>query len=217
MAMDLLRKYVAIVIAHGICAITVSVLSGGAATAYAQSPSQREYEIQAAFVYNFAKFVDWPPDRFTDESASLMLCVIGEDTFGTTLEDTVAGKTVKGRQIGIRRIDNVDDVESCHLLFVGLSESERLRQIVTRSQKANVLTVGNMAEFIESGGIINLIKKANKIRFEINLVAAERARLKLDLKLLTLASSVIKKEPIFGVPNVSSLMTQSIKEALIPI
>ena len=191
--MGLLRKYLSIVIAHGICAIAFSVLSGGAATAYTGSLSEREHQLKAAFLYNFVKFVEWPADRFADESTSIMLCVIGKDTFGTTLEDTVTGKTVRGRHISIRRIDNVDDVESCHLLFVSSSEPERLRQIVTRSHQANVLTVGNMARFIESGGVINLIKRSNNIRFEINLIAAEQSHLKLDLKLLTLASSVIKK------------------------
>ncbi len=190
--MGLLRKYLSIVIAHGICAIASSVLSGGAATAYADSLSQREYQIKAAFLYNFVKFVEWPADRFADESSSIMLCVIGKDPFGATLEDTVTGKTANGRYIDIRRIDNVDDLNACHLLFVGLSEPERLRQIFAISHAANALTVGDIDDFIEFGGVISLSKRANKIQFEINLIAARQTRLKLDLKLLRLASSVRK-------------------------
>ncbi len=191
--MGLLRKYFLIMIAYGICLIASSVLSGGVGKAYADSRSEREYQIKAAFLYNFTKFVEWPADRFADDSAPIILCDFGKDPFGATLEDTVTGKTVKGRHIDIRRIGNIDDLDACHVLFVGLSERERLRQIIASSHRASVLTVGDMDDFVEFGGVINLIKRANKIQFEINLVAAKQARLKLDLKLVTLASSVKEK------------------------
>ena len=190
--MGLLKKCLSIVIPYGICLIASSVLPGGPGIAYADSLSQREYMIKAAFLYKFTMFVEWPADRFADESSSIMLCVIGKDPFGTTLEDTVAGKTVKGRHIDIRRINNVDDLDACHLLFVGSSERQRLSNIVARSHEANVLTVGDMDDFVEHGGIINLTKSANKIGFQINLAAATQAQLKLDLKLLKLASSVTR-------------------------
>ncbi len=190
--MGFLRKYLSIVIAYGICVVASSALPGGTATAYADWRSQREYQIKAAFLYNFTKFVEWPADRFANESSPIMLCVIGKDPFGAILEDTVTGKTANGRYIYIRRIDNVDDLDACHLLFVGLSEPERLRHIIASSHGANVLTVGDMDDFVEFGGVISLSKRANKIQFEINLIAARQARLKLDLKLLRLASSVRK-------------------------
>ncbi len=191
--MGLLRKHFLVTIAYGICLIASSVLSGGVGSAHADSRSEREYQIKAAFLYNFTKFVEWPADRFADDSAPFILCVFGKDPFGATLDDTVAGKTVKGRHIYIRRTDDVDDLDACHVLFIGLPERERLRQIVASSHGASVLTVGDMDDSVEFGGVINLIKRANKIRFEINLVAAKQARLKLDLKLVTLASSVKKK------------------------
>ncbi len=190
--MGLLRKIVAIAIAYGICPIASSVLSGGVGKAYADSRSEREYQIKAAFLYNFTKFVEWPADRFTDDSAPIILCVFGKDPFGAILDDTVTGKTVNGRHIDIIRIDSVDGLDSCHVLFVGLSERERLRQVIAISHGANVLTVGDADDFIEFGGVISLIKRANKIRFEISLAAAKQAQLKLDLKLLKLASSVTK-------------------------
>ncbi len=127
MAVGLLRKYFLITIASGICLIASSVLSGGVGKAYAESHSEREYRIKAAFLYDFTKFIEWPADRFVDDSTPIMLCVIGKDPFAATLEDTVTGKTVKGRKIDIRRIDNIDDLDACHVLFVGLSEPERLR------------------------------------------------------------------------------------------
>ncbi len=192
--MGFLRTYLSIVIACGFCVVAPSALPGGAAIAYADSLSHREYQIKAAFLYNFTKFVEWPADRFADESSSIMLCVIGEDPFGAALEDTVKGKKVKGRNIDIRRIDNVAGLDACHLLFVGFSEPERLREIVVSSYGANILTVGDVDDFVELGGVIGLTKRANKIQFEINLDAAKQARLKLDLKLLRLASSVRNKK-----------------------
>ena len=99
---------------------------------------------------------------------------------------------VKGRQIDTRRINDVDDLYACHLLFVDSSEQERLWKIFTSSREANVLTVGDMDDFVELGGVINLTKGANKIGFKINLAAATQAQLKLDLKLLKLANSVIR-------------------------
>ena len=190
--MGFLRKNLSIVIAYGICVVVSSALPGGTAIAYADWRYQREYQIKAAFLYNFTKFVEWPADRFADDSSSIMLCVIGKDPFGAILEDTVIGKTANGRYIDIRRIDNVDDLNACHLLFVSLSGPERLRKIIASSHRANVLTVGDMDDFAEFGGVISLSKRANKIQFEINLIAARQARLKLDLKLLRLASSVRK-------------------------
>ncbi len=191
--MGLLKKILAIVIAYGICPIAFSVFFGAPEMAYADPLSKREYRIKAAFLYNFTKFVEWPADRFPDESTAILLCVIGKDPFGAILDDTVTGKTVRGRHIDIRRIDDVEDVAACHLLFVGLFERERMREIVASSYEANILTVGDTRDFVEFGGVINLIKKANKIRFEVNLVAAKQARLKLDLKLVTLATSVKRK------------------------
>ncbi len=192
--MGLLRKRFLVTIAYGICLIASSVLSGGVGSAHADSRSEREYQIKAAFLYNFTKFVEWPADRFADDSAPIILCIFGKDPFGATLGDTVSGKIVKGRHIDTKRINIVDDLDACHVLFVGSSGRERLRQIVASSHRANVLTVGDMDDFVELGGIIGLTKRANKIRFEINLVAAKQARLKLDLKLVTLASSVKKSD-----------------------
>ncbi len=124
--MGFLRKHLSIVIAYGICVVASFALPGGTATAFADSLSNREYQIKASFLYNFTKFVEWPADRFADEGTPIIICVIGKDPFGTTLEDTVAGKIVKGRHIGIRRIDNVVDLDAYHVLFVGSAARARL-------------------------------------------------------------------------------------------
>ena len=171
-------------------AIAACCYFSGASRAYADST--REYQIKAAFLYNFAKFVDWPADRFTDENSPLLLCVIGTDPFGPTLEHTVSGRKIKGRAIIINRGKAIDNLKFCHLLFVSSSERENMREIVASLAGASVLTTGDMDRFANQGGIINLIKRGNKIRFEINSNAAAQSGLKLSSYLMGLASNIIE-------------------------
>lgn len=188
--MGFLRNYRIILISCTILLIVSCVLSGGATKAYAEAT--REYQIKAAFLYNFAKFVDWPADRFTDENSPLLLCVIGTDPFGPTLEHTVSGRKIKGRSIRIKRIKGIKGLKRCHVLFVSSSERENMREIVASLAGASVLTTGDMDRFANQGGIISLIKRRNKIRFEINSNAAAQSGLKFSSYLMRLASKVIK-------------------------
>ncbi len=190
--MGFLRNYRIILISCTILLIVSCVLSGGATKAYADTPFAREYQIKAAFLYNFAKFVEWPADRFTDENAPMILCVIGMDPFGAILEHTMTGKTIKGRSIRIKRIEGINGLKSCHVLFVSSYERENTRDIVSSLEGASVLTTGDMDRFANQGGIINLIKRGNKIRFEINSNAAAQSGLKLSSYLMGLASNIIE-------------------------
>ncbi|MCH7567017.1 MAG: YfiR family protein [Nitrospirae bacterium] len=171
-------------------AIAACCYFSGASSAYAEST--REYQIKAAFLYNFAKFVEWPADRFTDENSPMLLCVIGMDPFGPTLEQTVTGRKIKGRAIRIKRIKGINGLKRCHVLFVSSSERENIRDIVASLAGASVLTTGDMDRFANQGGIINLIKRGNKIRFEINSNAAAQSGLKLSSYLMGLASNIIE-------------------------
>ncbi len=189
--MGFLRNYHDLtLISRTIVVIVFCAVSGGAPKAYAQTPLTREYQIKAAFLYNFTKFVEWPADRFADENAPLILCVIGKDPFGAILENSFVGKTIKGRAIIINRNIGMDNLKSCHLLFVSSSERERVPQIVASVSGASVLTVADMDRFANQGGGINLVRRRNKIRFEINPDAVNRAQLTLSSKLLELATIV---------------------------
>ena len=161
----------------------------GPPDAYAQSASLREYEIKAAFLYNFIKFIDWPSEVLPETSDTMTVCVLSDDPFGEALE-SIKGKTVKGRRLAIRRIEPVRDLESCHVLFIGAAEEKRLPQVMQSLRGSSVLTVGEMERFVQSGGIINFVVERNKVRFEINVNSAERARLKLSSQLLSLARVV---------------------------
>jgi YfiR/HmsC-like len=161
------------------------VLSG---TAPAQTPN--EYQVKAAFLFNFVKFIEWPAEAFGDDGAPLVIGVIGQDPFGSRLDQTVSGKSANGRQLLVRRFKRGEDVRACHVLFISSSEGMHLSQIIASLRGAAVLTVGDMDQFIERGGDINFITEANKMRFEINAAVAMQAHLKISSKLLALAKAV---------------------------
>ncbi len=162
--------------------------------AQAQDSKPGEYEIKAAFLYNFAKFVDWPVESFRDDSSNLTLGILGVDPFGSAL-DTIKDKTVKGRKVMIKRSKNMEDLKGCHILFVSASEKGNLKQILNALRDSNVLTVSEIERFANRGGIINFIRVDNKIQFEINLEAAQRNKLKISSQLLRLARIVATESP----------------------
>jgi len=164
------------------------VVASPAPNAHATRPS--EYQVKAAFLYNFAKFVEWPAEAFADTSAPIILGVLGQDPFGVVLEQTIQGKTVRGRTLVIRRFERIQDVEVCHVLFVSSSEEKHLARILEGLKGSGVLTVSEMEQFARNGGIIQFIMQENKVRFEINVDAAERAGLKISSKLLKLSRVV---------------------------
>lgn len=162
------------------------ILSVHTVMADAETDANLEYRIKAAFLLNFCQFVSWPVTPQEKPDASLILCVIGETTFKSSLE-TIAGKTVRGRPMEVRFVSGADAIDSCHLLFVGKSEQKNLAAILGSVKNKPILTVGDMENFARAGGIIAFVKIDNKIRFEINQKAAEMAGLKISSQLLKLA------------------------------
>ena len=167
----------------------LSLCFSGSLSSTVQAQSSGEYQVKAAFLYNFAKFVDWPGDSFGNSNAPLVIGVIGDDPFGGALDQAINGKTINGRTLVVRRLRWGQDLRSCHILFISSSERQRLPQIIQSLRGASVLTVGDMGQFNQQGGIINFILEANKVRFEINSRAADQARLKISSKLLSLAKN----------------------------
>ena len=160
--------------------------------AYAQPSSAPEYEVKAAFLYNFAKFVEWPEGTFPDDRTVMNVCVISESSFCMTLE-SIQGKKIKGREIVVRQCREIKDSGTCHILFVCSSEKKRFGQILESVKYKRILTVGESEGFAHLGGIINFTMVGNKIAFEINIDAARAAGLKISSKLLKLAKIVREK------------------------
>lgn len=172
--------------------LTVALLcaaAGGPASAQTRAP-QNEYAVKAAFLFNFAKFVEWPPEAFPTADSPVVIGIVGSDPFGSILDDLTRDERINGRSILVRRLKWDDDIASCHLLFVSPSEWRQMPQLVARLDGTSVLTVGEHDGFATSGGMIHLAREDYRIRFEINLRAAERARLKISSKLLSLATIV---------------------------
>jgi hypothetical protein len=152
--------------------LVISWLSG-VAGGRVQAQAADEYQIKAAFLYN-----------------QLVVGLIGDDPFGSTIDQTISGKSINGRQLTIQRLKWGQNLRECHILFIAASERKRLAQILESLRGANVLTVSELDKFCLQGGLINFILEENKVRFEINLDAAEQAGLKISSRLLTLAKSV---------------------------
>ncbi len=154
----------------------------------ARPPAQElEYKVKAAFLYNFAKFVDWPAGAFADAKSPFNLCVLGEDPFGSALDQTVAGDSIGGRPIAVQRGAHLSELKGCHILFVSRSEEGRQRDIFAALHNGPVLTVGDSGSFLDAGGMIDFVIEGGKLRFEINRGAVDRSPLKISSKLLRLA------------------------------
>ncbi len=159
----------------------------GALAPAAAAETSREYLIKAAFLYNFAKFTEWPAGSFPDSAAPLDVCVFGADPFGGALE-SIAGKTIRGRRVAVHKVASIEAGAACHLLFISASEATRLTGILESLRGRPVLTIAEIPGFARSGGIINLkTNPDDRIRFEINIGIAKRVGLRLSSKLLNLA------------------------------
>jgi hypothetical protein len=149
-----------------------------------------EYQVKAAFIYNFAKFVEWPPQAFKTPTDPIAICILGQNPFGDALDSAVSGKTVEGRTFLVRQISDEQKTIGCQILFVSSSERKRLHAILGEIKSGGVLTVGESDTFAEEGGVICFKVEAGKVRLQVNVEAAEQAKLRISSKLLSLAQIV---------------------------
>lgn len=154
-----------------------------------------EYQVKAAYLYNFAKFVKWPADA--PAAATFNICVLGSNPFGKTLTATVAEERLDGKSIAIRPIGNTSEAAECAIVFVGRSEQARLASLLPELNRRGVLTVSEVPRFTARGGMIGFVTDGDRIRFEVNLEAAQKAGLTLSSELLKVALSV-KRPPEKG-------------------
>jgi len=170
--------------------LAVLLAFSGAGGARAET-SAGEYDVKAAFLYNFAKFVDWPQAAFPDPNGSFKICVLGKDPFGGSLQAAVGGEEIAGHKLIVVRTESLSKPAGCQILFISRSEREQTAQVLAAVRDAPVLTVGDAPGFLEQGGIINFLLEGTKVRFEINNEAAGRARITISSKLLQLARRVV--------------------------
>lgn len=166
--------------------VTALLMSSSARAQQATS----EYELKAAFLFNFAKFVDWPASTFATPQSSFTICILGKDPFGQALDDALKGKSVGTHPVTILRVQEVANARRCQIVFVGAAESRSFSSILEGLHGSNALVVGESDGFAAGGGAIQFTVEESHVRFLINPDAGERAGLKFSSKLLALAKIV---------------------------
>jgi hypothetical protein len=161
----------------------------------AQPPEAGENALKAAFLYNFTKFVDWPPSAFAQSDSAFHVCVSADERFGREIETMLQGEQVHGRPVRLLISKIPDPSRACHLLYLGIGDSERAGQVLSALKERPVLTVGEGSRFMEQGGMIAFVIDANHVKFDINKGVLDRAGLGISSKLLRVARHV-QREPV---------------------
>jgi hypothetical protein len=172
---------------HALIKIIVLSLSLVFAIGFQCRAQPTEYQIKAAFIYNFARFTDWPSTAFSASDSPMIIGVLGKNVFGDDLANTVNGKTINGHPLKFKHFDSVTDAAHCQVLFISAPGKGDLPKILQQLQGTNILTISETDGFIEAGGMINLEIVDQKVRFEINNETAKKAGLNISSKLLSLA------------------------------
>jgi uncharacterized protein DUF4154 len=173
----------------------ISLIFAECPACFSQQPPSMEGQVKAAFIYNFAQFIQWPSQAFPDRDTPFTICATG-DPFEGILEKTIEGETLNGRRMVVRRVTPTDNLHGCHLLYIGRLESRRTTEVIEAAnhifaaEGIPILTVGDSDEFINVGGMIRFTEVGHRVRFEINPDAAERVSLRLSSRLLRVADVV---------------------------
>jgi hypothetical protein len=171
------------------CTVALLALAGAVPTRPQAAPSV-EYQVKAAFLLNFAKFVEWPQDAFQTDKTPITLCVFRHDPFGSALDEIIREKAINNRELLARRVNDLPELKTCQLVFVSGREEKQLPEILNSLKGASALVVGEGEDFAERGGAVQFFLENNKLRFAINVDAIQRARLQASSKLLALARIV---------------------------
>jgi hypothetical protein len=154
-----------------------------------QTAISPEYQVKAVFLFNFAQFVEWPARAFPDAQAPLVIGVLGDDPFGSYLDETVRGEKVNDRPLIVQRYRRPGEIKICHVLFISRSETDRMEQVLASVKGRPILTVSDADDFIVRGGMVRLVTEKNKVRIRINVAAVKAANLKVSSKLLRVAET----------------------------
>jgi len=161
-----------------------------ASTVPAQTTA-KEYRIKAAFLFNFAHYVEWPPEAFKDANSPLTYCTIGDDPFDGVLDESLNAKSVGTHPLRVQHLRPPENFQGCQIVFIGANEKKRTTAILETLKQSPVLVVGESNHFIQQGGTVGFLSEENTVRFEVNLDAAQRARLNISATLLSVAKTVI--------------------------
>lgn len=154
------------------------------------SSAPTEFQVKAAYLFNFLKFVEWPDDPSPDPHGKWVIGIVGDSPVGDELLHLAEGKNVQGRELQVKKMQAADNLRACHILFISESEKKRLPSILVALHGSSVLTVADIDHFVGSGGMVEFVIEDARVRFAVDLDAASRARLKISSKLLAMAHVV---------------------------
>lgn len=177
----------------GLCILAIVIGAGNVTITTAGQTSPGEYDVKAAFVFNFLKFIEWPSQTFSD-AKKISICIVGEIPVADPFDD-LEGQDLMGKKLAVKHLRTLASVRECHVLIIAPSEERRLSAITDAVKGAPTLTIGDTEGFARRGVAINFSMENKKVRFEINAEAARQAGLKISSKLLKLASTVYGVAP----------------------
>ncbi len=160
--------------------------------AQAQTAKPTEYQVKAAYLANFVRFIEWPAKPGAPADEPFHVCVLGQDPFGPALDAALAGETLERHPLVPRRVATPRDAVGCRVLFIGADSD--VKKTLAALEKSSVLTVSDLPQFLKRGGMIQFVLEANKVRFEVGLAAAKSAGLILSSELLKVAAAV-RRDP----------------------
>ena len=162
-----------------------------------QQSKPSEYQVKASYLYNFSRFVEWPQQQGPIQSDHFLICILGDNPFGSTLNDMVANENIEGKSVATKQVSTSEDAAKCRVVFISFSEEGRLKKILADLHNSSVLTVSDLPRFIEKGGMIQFVVEDNHVRFQVNAATAKRAGLSMSSELLKLAVGV-QQSAIYG-------------------
>jgi hypothetical protein len=171
----------------GLLAIGLVLLVSRPSAAAADEPAFEEYKVKAAYLYNLTKFVTWPDSAFPSPQSDFVIAILGTDPFGSAMDELLLDRTAGGRKIRLERLDTVNQLNRCQILFISRAMEPKAKLILERLAGQPVLTVSDMPGFGENGGIFNFYWEDQNVRFEVNQAAAQKSGLRVSAKLLSLA------------------------------
>lgn len=154
-----------------------------------------EYQVKAAYLLNFTRYVEWPAQAFAAPNSPVTICVLGIDPFGAVLDATTRGRTTQGRAVAVRRIRTIAKTDECHLLFISRKTWRSQRDLPKKLRAPGLLTVGESEDFAQEGGVISFIIQNETVRFVVNAEARDQAGLRISSRMLSLAAAVYGQRP----------------------
>jgi len=170
--------------------IAALALACACALAQAAAPFE-EYQVKAVYLFNFARFVDWPADVFPEAAQPMTICVVGTDPFAGFLRDAIRNEKIEGRALSLREVRRGEGIDGCNIAFVSRSEDGHYDAVLAQAGKLHVLTVSDLPDFVRAGGAIGFETRESHVRIQLNMDAARAAGLTISSKLVRIASVVV--------------------------